>query len=718
VALSLRRFPKLSAVLFGLESHFGALSLLTISASVLSLVAVGLGIFWGGQQLVLAGALGLAAATLLLSFLAIEEPWLAAGAGVLGVAALATLDVRPELAFLLAQAGVNALFLTAGALAWSPTRGLLDRTYDLFSPPRGPRGIPKPTEDALSTTASLLAFLGLLVLCFMSIWRIFAFGPLGVFESAWAPWMAGAQVVTALHQLRRRPMLASWHGLLVAILAALWLLFSMPVWNYVAGVWALSLVLLAWATRSPRGRRVVDSLSPGFSDAQVENLRRTLSAYATATAFLGLQALHPEKLESPVSWALLTATFALQALLGSGFGRAMFLLALPFAVHYAAFFVGIKLDTGRPQEVILPYVAAAMAVVALLSERIGVWRKNRGHGGSGIVAAHLYGMLAACEWAASLLVVRYAHAEVGACFVAGASLTLLWTLRALAADSKLFAWAAELSFLAVYFSLRMQTDWLGPRGMRGDKDSIATLLLGVLFVGLHTAVKKLKVPAFRQPSRFAALALPVLSALLMAREASYGNAVLLLGVAMQLTVLSWVEGRGKLSGILAAVAFNLALAMVWLTKGIGGGADAQYYVIPAGFTLIVLTYLYGESLGPAWKARLRSVGMLAIYLSSAIPALTFESPGYLWTAIGLCVLGIVAGIAFRVRAYLYLGTGFMVASLVTNMTRYGLRDHRVGAAFLTGLGLVIIVAMVFFTSRREELLGRYRKYRQLMAAWE
>ena len=30
----------------------------------------------------------------------------------------------------------------------------------------------------------------------------------------------------------------------------------------------------------------------------------------------------------------------------------------------------------------------------------------------------------------------------------------------------------------------------------------------------------------------------------------------------------------------------------------------------------------------------------------------------------------------------------------------------------------IIVAMVFFTSRREELLARYRKYRQLMAAWE
>jgi len=52
------------------------------------------------------------------------------------------------------------------------------------------------------------------------------------------------------------------------------------------------------------------------------------------------------------------------------------------------------------------------------------------------------------------------------------------------------------------------------------------------------------------------------------------------------------------------------------------------------------------------------------------------------------------------------------------MTRYGLRDHRVGAAFLTGLGLAIIAAMVFFTSRREELLERYRKYRMLLAEWE
>ncbi|MGC4114280.1 MAG: hypothetical protein QM765_06615 [Myxococcales bacterium] len=444
VAVSLRRFPRLSVVLFGLEKHFGALTLLAASACLLSFAAAGLGVFWDGQHLTLAGALGLAAATFFLAFLAIEEPWLAAGAGVLGVAALASLDVRPELAFLLAQAGVNALFLVAGALAWAPTRGLLDKLYDLFSPAGSPRGIPKPTEKALAATASFLAFLGLLVLCFLSIWRIFAFGPLGVFESAWAPWMAGAQVVTALHQLRRRPMLASWHGLLVAILAALWLLFSVPLWNYVAGVWALTLVVLAWLTRSPTGRKAVDILSPGLDDAQVENLRKTLSAYSTATALLGLQALHPNKLEAPVSWALLTATFGLQAVLGSGFGRVMFLIAVPFTVHYAAFFVGIKLDTGRPQEVILPYLAASMAVVALLSERTGAWRKARGHGGAGLLAAHLYGALAAVEWGCGVALVHYSSAEVAACFVAGASLTLLWTLRALAEDHRGFAWLAEL----------------------------------------------------------------------------------------------------------------------------------------------------------------------------------------------------------------------------------------------------------------------------------
>jgi hypothetical protein len=43
------------------------------------------------------------------------------------------------------------------------------------------------------------------------------------------------------------------------------------------------------------------------------------------------------------------------------------------------------------------------------------------------------------------------------------------------------------------------------------------------------------------------------------------------------------------------------------------------------------------------------------------------------------------------------------------MARYGLRDHRLGAAFLTLLGLGIVGTMVYFTARRAQVEKRWRE---------
>jgi len=86
--------------------------------------------------------------------------------------------------------------------------------------------------------------------------------------------------------------------------------------------------------------------------------------------------------------------------------------------------------------------------------------------------------------------------------------------------------------------------------------------------------------------------------------------------------------------------------------------------------------------------------------------------------VGLCLLGVGAGIALRIRSYVYLGSAFLVTCVAANLVRFGMRDHRVGAAFLSLLGLMVVGFMVLLSAHRERLLQRYARVRSLLAAWE
>jgi hypothetical protein len=183
--------------------------------------------------------------------------------------------------------------------------------------------------------------------------------------------------------------------------------------------------------------------------------------------------------------------------------------------------------------------------------------------------------------------------------------------------------------------------------------------------------------------------------------------------------MSAIEGRGKIAGLLAALAYNAAISLYWLHEGIGGIDNAQYFAIPAGFTLVILSAIFRDSLGPAWVPRFRLLGALAIYLSSALPSLmSIEHIRSLLFCLTLCIIGIACGIALRVRVYLYLAFTVFVTSVVTYLTRVGLDRPRIGAVFLSVFGLVGLGFGIYLSIRKDELLARYRKYRALLAEWE
>jgi hypothetical protein len=84
----------------------------------------------------------------------------------------------------------------------------------------------------------------------------------------------------------------------------------------------------------------------------------------------------------------------------------------------------------------------------------------------------------------------------------------------------------------------------------------------------------------------------------------------------------------------------------------------------------------------------------------------------------VCVAGVAVGIALKVRSYVFLGTGFLVTTVVASLTRYGIQQPRIGALLLSALGLLVVGFMVLVTTRRAELLERFQRARTLLAQWQ
>ena len=79
---------------------------------------------------------------------------------------------------------------------------------------------------------------------------------------------------------------------------------------------------------------------------------------------------------------------------------------------------------------------------------------------------------------------------------------------------------------------------------------------------------------------------------------------------------------------------------------------------------------------------------------------------------------IVAGIALRIRAFLYAGVAFLVLNVVGQLVRFYPEQAMSRALILIGLGAFITVGMVVFNLQREAILRRIRIMRADLAGWE
>jgi len=506
-----------------------------------------------------------------------------------------------------------------------------------------------------------------------------------------------------------------------------------------------SLALTAFLARSALARRVVVKglldLEPDSDTAKVAN--GAFVATACAAGLGGFAAFAQPALDVPAVPGLFVA-LAL-ALFGAGarreLGAAKVLTAAAVVTAGVAAFVGTacafelgssvltspsrvafsSLDVGMAVSAFGPSLALALAFISSLAHVGSVASESKREAHSwGLAAGRdvlLVGTLVLLAWTVGTTGTAVGAAALRAPLGAGALALVLVAGTALHAlvrgRTPRHAYVLQVSIVAAYALIRVAIPTLPP-----FLDAIAALIYGFVLVGATTLATRLEVPPVAAATRRFAAALPLLVAVLRADGASLDSALIAAGAGALYAVLAATD-KSRIFGAFAAIAGNLALLLGALALGFDG---IEAYVGPLGLLLLVLAQIFASKLTPQSRMALRILGSLLLYAPAAMK-LTFRlgqaSDGTYSVLFGaVCILGMLAGMALRIRAYVVIGTLFVTLDVVANLVFAGLRDHRVGFVILSVSGLAILATMIAMTLKREEVTAFVRRVRGAVRGWD
>jgi hypothetical protein len=165
--------------------------------------------------------------------------------------------------------------------------------------------------------------------------------------------------------------------------------------------------------------------------------------------------------------------------------------------------------------------------------------------------------------------------------------------------------------------------------------------------------------------------------------------------------------------VVSAIILNVASALLcrelhW--------ADAQFFMIPAGLTMLWLVELLKREIPDGYRDPLRYAGALTILVS---PTFHIVSGSWLHLiSLMVCsVLVALLAIGLRLRALVYSGTAFLIADLFAMVIR-GSIDHP-NLLWIAGLGIgaAVITLGAICENHRESLLSRLRLMAAELQSW-
>src|SRR5262249_12126681 len=229
-------------------------------------------------------------------------------------------------------------------------------------------------------------------------------------------------------------------------------------------------------------------------------------------------------------------------------------------------------------------------------------------------------------------------------------------------------------------------------------------------VGLGEFFRRRRQDVLSQPLATTGSLLPLLPAFgfwMTPSEVHYS--LLLLSVGVLYAAMSALR-KSFLFAVLAAVVANGSLWYLLDThEGFGLAHHPQLWLIPPALCMLAAGYLNRERLSPEQSAALRYGSAIVIYVSSTADIFINGVANAPWlpaVLAGLSILGVFAGILFRVRAFLYLGTAFLLVALLTIIWYAAIEQQHTWILWVAGIvtGVAIIALFGVFEKRRDDVL--------------
>ncbi len=144
----------------------------------------------------------------------------------------------------------------------------------------------------------------------------------------------------------------------------------------------------------------------------------------------------------------------------------------------------------------------------------------------------------------------------------------------------------------------------------------------------------------------------------------------------------------------------------------------QFYIVPAAVSVLALLHLHRRELRPNVLNGARLAALSVLYAGAGLDVFLRPELSVFVLALALALVGIVTGVALRIRAFVYAGVAFLVLNVGGQLVRFYPEQAMSRALILLGLGTAITVGMVLFNLKREAILRRVRIMRADLAAWE
>jgi hypothetical protein len=447
---------------------------------------------------------------------------------------------------------------------------------------------------------------------------------------------------------------------------------------------------------------------------------RMTSAYGVLACALGLGFMASGRVETVLRYLALAAGAA-------------------FAVAFAWAWIAPSLPAAEMNRLVAAAVALAATIPLYSAVLVKFWKKS---GPWTLAAQKTIPTLAAL--AGGLLVVTLA-AEV-LYFVDGQSVPLAWpailavalALGALVISSlaaalipgrdplglsergrTAYVYAAEVLLGLLFLHIRVTMPWLFS-GFFARFWPFIVMLIAFVGVGLSEWFARRRRTVLSEPLGNTGVFLPLLPVIGFWSNSQPGQyALLLCAVGALYTTLALLR-KSALFGGVAALAFNGGLwTMLASAEGLGLLSHPQFWLIPPAACVLAGAELSRSRLDKASLNAVRYASALMIYAASTADIFINGISGAFWMPMllaGLALVGVLGGIFLQVRAFLFLGIGFLMVALFSVIWHAAVEQERTWIWWIAGIvtGLAILVLFGLFEKRRDDAQALVEK----LKSWE